>query len=105
MSFPTPKSIVDGEVEKISEGMRAVAQTLINIHEGIGNTIERGSRLEKGMTLLMDPVIAAQVNNAPRLRRALEVLLYSVMRGDETESSARNAAIKQAQEALKPLET
>jgi hypothetical protein len=62
-----PCTMCDG----ISSGLAAVAQSLINISEGL-TTIEKGSQLYSGMELLMEPRLAALVRAAPDLLEALK---------------------------------
>jgi hypothetical protein len=59
------------DADEIGDGLAAVAQALINISEGL-TTIEDGSRLTRGMDLLMRPGNANAMLAAPDLLEALE---------------------------------
>jgi hypothetical protein len=81
-----PRSEAHGEIcetdpcptcDAIGSGLAAVAQSLINISEGL-TTIEHGSRLEAGMARLMEPEVAALLRAAPDMQRALGAFLRAV---------------------------
>lgn len=57
----------------IQDGLAAVAQSLINISEGL-TTIENGSRLTVGMSKLMEPKVANLFRMAPEMLEELRLV-------------------------------